>query len=146
MRNTWAKRGPESVWQHFFETNPWIFGYGLEYVFLTQLDGKKLEQVTTGFQVDQRGKRTDALMKTSGLISSLCFCEIKTPETELLGKESSYRPGCWSISTDLAGSIAQIQQTVTRSFGERNDVSMLRIVMGTQQAKRFGFTRQGHLL
>ena len=24
---------PESVWQHFFEQNDWIFGYGLNYVF-----------------------------------------------------------------------------------------------------------------
>lgn len=30
----------EKVWQTFFEKNPWIFGYGLGYIFLSQLDGK----------------------------------------------------------------------------------------------------------
>lgn len=34
----------EGEWQNFFEDNPWIFGYGLNYVFLTNLDGEKLSQ------------------------------------------------------------------------------------------------------
>lgn len=114
MKEAWSKRRPEDVWQHVFETNPWIFGYGLHYIFLTSLDGRKLEQVTAGFQLDQCGKRTDALMKTRGKLSSMCFCEIKTHETKLLGGKEPYRPGCWSVSEELAGSIAQIQKTVAR--------------------------------
>jgi hypothetical protein len=45
-------KGSESVWQNFFEKNPWIFGYGLEYIFISNLDGKKLEQVVQGFSVN----------------------------------------------------------------------------------------------
>jgi hypothetical protein len=35
----------EGLWQKYFEKNPWIFGYGLGYIFLSGLDEKKLEQV-----------------------------------------------------------------------------------------------------
>jgi len=102
----------EAVWQHFFEQNQWIFGYGLRYVFMTGLDQTTLEQITAGHQVAQAGKRIDALMKTRGLVSSLCFIEIKTPETKLLKQGEPYRSASWAISPDLAGGIAQIQKTL----------------------------------
>ena len=50
----------EADWQAFFETNPWIFGHGLNYVFLDKVAGK-LETNTTGSTFDQSGKRVDAL-------------------------------------------------------------------------------------
>lgn len=109
------KNGSEAVWQHFFEKNQWIFGYGLSYLFTTGLNNKKLEQVTSGHSINQLGKRTDALMKTRGLISSLCFVEIKKHDTELLEKKP-YRSGSWNISTELAGSIAQIQKTIQEAL------------------------------
>ena len=68
----------EKVWQTFFEKNQWIFGYGLGYLFLSSLDDKKLEQVVHGYSVADNGKRVDGLMKTRGIISNLCFVEIKT--------------------------------------------------------------------
>ncbi len=71
-------------WQRFFEKNPWIFGYGLNYVYLDALDDKKLEQVVQGHSVGAHGKRVDALMKSRSVISSLCFVEIKTHKTPLL--------------------------------------------------------------
>lgn len=37
--------GEENIWQHFFEQNPWIFGHGLNYVFLDR-EGKKLGTVS----------------------------------------------------------------------------------------------------
>jgi len=111
----WGARGKESVWQKFFEKNSWIFGYGLNYIFTTQLDNKKLEQVTTGYSVQESGKRVDALMKTRGFISSLCFVEIKTHATPLLSKEP-YRPECWQISDELSGSVSQIQKTVQKAL------------------------------
>ena len=102
----------ESLWQKYFEKNPWIFGYGLGYIFLSGLDDKKLEQVVQGHSVDSYGKRVDALMKTRGIISNLCFVEIKTHMTELL-ESKPYRPGCWAPSKELAGAIAQVQGTVS---------------------------------
>lgn len=109
------KGGKEAVWQGFFERNPWIFGYGLNYIFATNLDNRKLEQVTSGYAVNRAGKRADALMRTRGLISSLCFVEIKTHETPLL-ESRSYRSESWAISAELAGSIAQTQKTVQKAM------------------------------
>jgi hypothetical protein len=97
----------EKLWQQFFEKNPWIFGYGLSYLYLDSLDDKKLEQVVQGHTVAARGKRVDALMKTRGVISSLCFVEIKTHRTPLLAA-SAYRAGCWAAHSDLSGAIAQV--------------------------------------
>ncbi len=121
FRHTKEERGKtrdEDLWQQFFEENKWIFGYGLNYVFMTSLDGKKLEQVTTGYDYEQSGKRADALMKTVGDISNLCFVEIKTHLTELLhsanGDRPAYRSACWRMSPELAGGIAQSQQTVAK--------------------------------
>ena len=100
----------ESDWQNFFEKNTWIFGYGLSYVFSTNLDNKKLEQVVSGFDFNSNGKRVDGLLKTTGLINSLCFVEIKTHKTPLLKNE--YRPSCWNISNEFSGAVTQIQNTV----------------------------------
>jgi hypothetical protein len=101
----------EAVWQRFFEKNPWIFGYGLSYIQLSGLDEKKLEQVVHGYTVSEHGKRVDALLRTRGVISSLCFVEIKTHKTELLQKQP-YRSGCWAPSSELSGGASQVQGTV----------------------------------
>lgn len=101
----------EGLWQKYFEKNPWVFGYGLGYIFLSSLDDKKLEQVVQGHSVDSHGKRVDALMKTKGIISNLCFVEMKTHLTNLL-ESKPYRSGCWAPSKELAGAIAQVQGTV----------------------------------
>lgn len=101
----------ESLWQAFFEKNPWIFGYGLSYVYLSTLDDKKLEQIVKGYSVSGHGKRADGLLKSRGAISSLCFLEIKTHKTELL-EAKPYRSGCWAPSKELAGAISQVQGTV----------------------------------
>ncbi|WP_416139922.1 Shedu immune nuclease family protein [Halomonas sp. HK25] len=105
------KTNNEGLWQKYFEKNPWVFGYGLGYIFLSGLDDKKLEQVVQGHNVSAHGKRVDALMKTKGVISNLCFVEIKTHTTELLDTKP-YRSGCWAPSKELAGAISQVQGTV----------------------------------
>lgn len=101
----------EVVWQKYFEKNPWIFGYGLSYIALSGLTEKKLEQVVHGHNVSAHGKRVDALLRTRGVISSLCFVEIKTHRTDLLQKKP-YRSGCWAASDELSGGIAQVQGSV----------------------------------
>lgn len=107
--------GDEAVWQKFFEENSWVLGYGLSYIFNTPLAGKKLEQVVSGYNFNQSGKRADALLKSRGLINSLCFGEIKTHKAKLL-KASPYRPESWAISEELAGGIAQSHRTIQRSL------------------------------
>ncbi len=105
----------EGLWQKYFEKNTWVFGYGLGYIFLSNLDKKKLEQVVQGYSLFSHGKRVDALMKTRGIISNLCFVEIKTHETKLLSSQP-YRSGCWAPSKELSGAISQIQGTVASTL------------------------------
>lgn len=116
-KSEWGKSRSEDVWQHFFERNPWIFGYGLNLIFNEPLQGKKLEQVVSGFDVSGAGKRVDGMLKTRGIINSLCLVEIKTHETPLLkGGVKPYRPDCWQLSDELNGGIAQIQKTSQKSI------------------------------
>jgi len=110
-RVEWECNGREAVWQKFFERNPWIFGYALDYI-VGEPHADKLEQVTSGFSVGGPGKRADALLQTRGLIRSLCFAEIKIHDTDLLYITKEYRPGCWRPSKELAGGVAQSHTTV----------------------------------
>ena len=115
-RTTYAikKVGIEPVWQHFFESNPWIFGYGLNYIFNQPLEGEKLEQIVRGADISQSGKTADGLLKTTGIINSLCLVEIKTHVTELL-KKDPYRADSWQASDELNGGIAQAQKTTQKT-------------------------------
>jgi hypothetical protein len=103
MRTHDLSGGVEGAWQHFFEANTWIFGYGLDFVFNQPLEGKRLEQTVSGFDVAGYGKRTDGLLKSTGLVNSLCLVEIKTPEAALLEGTPSYRVDCWRASKELSG-------------------------------------------
>jgi hypothetical protein len=123
------KCGPEDVWQKFFEANEWIFGYGLSYLFLSKLDEGKLEQIVRGRDLTAAGKRSDALMKTRGIISSLCFVEIKRHDTPLLGS-AQYRPDAWPPSAELAGGVSQVQATVHAAIESLGHKLMPRDHMG----------------
>lgn len=116
----------ELLWQKFFEKNTWIFGYGLNFFFNSPLEDQKLEQVVAGFNFNSSGKRVDALLKTRGLINSLCFAEIKTPDAPLLKLvKEPYRPESWQISSELSGAVAQIHKTVQKSIksiGTKTDI------------------------
>lgn len=118
-------RGKEDLWQKYFDKNKWVFGYGLNYVFVTGFENRKLEQIVQGSDLINKGKRADALMMTKGVISSLCFIEIKTHDTALL-ESTSYRPGCWSPSRELVGAVAQVHGTVASS--SRNLYDQIRTV------------------
>lgn len=110
----------EAVWQNLLEENPWILGVSLTGQLLTSWSEDKLEQVVAGFSISGPGKRTDALMHTSGRIRALVFAEIKHHETDLLGIE--YRPGVWAPSSELTGGVTQVQRTIhlaARQIGER---------------------------
>lgn len=105
---------PEDVWQDFFERNKWIFGYGLSLIACQSFDPDKLEKVTTGYSAfDGSGKRVDALMRTRGIASSLLFCEIKRPDTELL---ELYRAGdVYRPKGEVVGAVAQVQKTADKA-------------------------------
>ena len=136
----------ESVWQKFFEKNPWIFGYGLSYIHLSTLDEKKLEQVVHGHTVSEHGKRVDALLRTRGVISSLCFAEIKTHKTALL-QEKAYRSGCWAPSDELAGGVSQVQGTVALATESiRNKLSLTDEVGNPTGEEAFNYTPKSFMV
>lgn len=118
------KCSDESLWQKFFEKNQWIFGYGLDYIYSSSLDDKRLEQVVRGHHVGQSGKRVDALLKSRAIASSLCFVEMKNHRTPLL-QGKPYRAACWAPSDELAGAVAQIHGTV--SYASETIAGKLRV-------------------
>jgi hypothetical protein len=111
---------PEKVWQQFFESNTWIFGYGLLFLFASTFDDSKLEQTLVGASVAEHGKRPDALLRTRGRISSLCLVEIKTHATKLL-REKAYRSDVWGPSEDLVSAVAQVQRAAYAAEKRYND-------------------------
>ena len=109
--------GQEKLWQTFFEENPWIFGYGLNLIACESFDDKKLERITTGASLFQgAGKRSDAVLRSRGVISSLLFCEIKTHETELLESTPYRKPDVYQVSTKLSGAVSQVQKTADKAL------------------------------
>ena len=68
----------ETDWQDFFQKNPWIFGHGLDYKFLSIL-----QKEMTVSDIDGDGKdavKTDFL---AGATDFTVLVEIKTPQTPL---------------------------------------------------------------
>ncbi|MEJ3659294.1 Shedu immune nuclease family protein [Actinomycetes bacterium KLBMP 9759] len=109
--------GAEKVWQQFFEDNPWIFGYGLRLVSVEALDDGKLERITSGANIFQgAGKRSDAIMRTKGYMSSLLFGEIKTHTTPLLAAKPYREPDVYRPSAELVGSVAQVQKAARKAL------------------------------
>lgn len=95
----------EPAWQAFFEANPWVFGYGLAFVFFSPV-GDKLESVTTGAAFDRSGKRADGLLSTRAAVSQCVLVEIKRSDTDLL-QPRPYRPGTWGLSHELSDAVTQ---------------------------------------
>jgi hypothetical protein len=116
-------KGPEAVWQQFFEDNTWIFGYGLTLLACDQYDDAKLEQITTGRNVfTGGGKRGDGVMKTKGFVQTLLFAEIKRHDTKLL-KATPYRePDVYQVDQELSGAISQVQKTAHKAVKKLEDL------------------------
>lgn len=92
----------EKNWQAFFELNPWIFGYGLDYRFLNII--QKEANVS---DVDLDGKQTvitDFLMGDSRFT---VLVELKRPDTSLF-EVGSNRSKSWKLSKDITNSVSQI--------------------------------------
>jgi hypothetical protein len=110
-------KGPEALWQSFFEDATWIFGYGLSLVGHDSIDSGKLEQITTGANLwAGAGKRSDAVMRSRAVISTLLFCEIKRHDTRLLKLEPYRKPDVYAPSEELVGGVAQLQKTVRKAY------------------------------
>ncbi|EKF17465.1 Shedu immune nuclease family protein [Nitratireductor pacificus] len=108
-------KGPEALWQRFFEKNAWIFGYSLSLINFGPLDDRKLEQAVSGRDLTGPGKRVDALLRSRALLSTTAFVELKHHRTDLMSADQ-YRPGIWQPSKELSGAVAQVQGTVAAAL------------------------------
>lgn len=115
-KKEWNKIKNEDVWQFFFETNKWIFGYGLEYVFNSPISKEKFEQTLKGNNFLESGKRPDGILKTLGLTQFLNIVEIKTHKKDLMNEKMYRSSEVWQVSSELIGAISQCQQYVRTSI------------------------------
>lgn len=109
----------EGVWQDFLERNRWIFGYGLNFRWLSGAEETKPLEFKTigGDRLEGKGVRMDAILKSRGEIASLCFVEIKHHQTPLLKRvRYPYRGEAWLPSEELSGGVAQVQRAVFKAM------------------------------
>ncbi|MFO0718780.1 MAG: Shedu immune nuclease family protein [Candidatus Paceibacterota bacterium] len=92
----------ESVWQHFFNINDWIFGYGLDYRFLGIL---QKEAHVSG--TDVSGKESVINDFLLGCSKFTVLVELKKHDTPLFGKDKN-RSNSWTLSDDLVSGLSQI--------------------------------------
>lgn len=92
----------EKVWQHFFKKNPWIFGYGLDYQYLSILQE---ESVVRGSDVS--GSSEERLDTLAGTSKYTVLIELKKPSTEIF-EETQNRSNSWRLSRDFIYAKSQI--------------------------------------
>lgn len=92
----------ESVWQYFFNSNDWIFGYGLDYRFLGIL---QKEAHVSGTDVAGRDSVINDFLL--GCNKFTVLVELKKHDTPLFGKDKN-RSNSWTLSDDLISGLSQI--------------------------------------
>ena len=106
--NYWNKyqitdKKKEKTWQHFFENNNWIFGYGLDYKYLSIFDREMI--VGSGGGINNQEKPNVDFLCTFNKFT--CLVELKTPEEPIFSSED-YRSGTWKISEKIFLAVSQI--------------------------------------
>lgn len=91
----------EILWQHFFSTNDWIFGYGLDYKFLGIL--QREAHISNTDLSGKGGVIGDFLL---GCNKFTVLVEMKRPDTALFKNKN--RSNSWSLSNELIDSFSQI--------------------------------------
>ncbi len=97
----------ESFWREFFDSNKWIFGYGLDYRIL-RIEHSQAHVSGVGLN-GTGGKIPDYAVSTSGDARFMVFVEIKTAETPLLAGSKPQRNGAWKLSRPLVDGLTQVQ-------------------------------------
>lgn len=96
----------EDDWEAFFARNRWIFGHGLAYQFLSEVQA---QPHYGGVAVDGKGaQRGDHLMATEAGVRFTVLVEVKTPQAPLTQRDE-YRNGAFAPGNDVAGGVAQLQ-------------------------------------
>lgn len=91
----------EKTWQTFFQEHKWIFGYGLDYRFMTIFDREV--SVGDGGTQNKDKPNVDFLNELSDFT---VLVELKTPKTQFFTKNSN-RSGCWEFSTEFINAFSQ---------------------------------------
>ncbi len=107
----------EKVWQHFFKKNPWIFGYGLDYQYLSIL---QTESTVRGSDVS--GKEAEQLDTLAGTTDYTVLVELKKPSTSLFDSGQN-RSNSWRLSKDLFWAVSQILEYKAGHIVEWQDES-----------------------
>lgn len=104
----------EGYWQNFFTENDWIFGYGLNYHFLSI---ESDQPNYGGEKYTGKGKQKgDYLTSTNAENAKFTvLVEIKKPSSLLLakipktGENKRYRNGAWLLGSEVLGGVEQVQ-------------------------------------
>ena len=97
------KAWAEADWQDFFESQSWVFGYGLDYRIMRLFDREMV--VGTG-GTDNRNKPTSDFLMNFTDYSVLV--EIKLPETRIFQTRRGGRSGTWRFSADFIDAVSQV--------------------------------------
>ncbi|MCZ4366628.1 Shedu immune nuclease family protein [Sulfitobacter dubius] len=93
----------EKDWQDFFDAEPWVFGYGLDYRVMRTFDR---EMTVSGGGTDNRGKPVvDFLMSFTDYT---VLVEIKRPDTRIFRNGGGARAGTRSFSPEFMSAVSQI--------------------------------------
>jgi hypothetical protein len=105
-----AEKRLESWWKEFFDTNQWIFGYGLDYRILRI---EYSQGSVGGTSLSGKGEKiSDYAVSTTGDARFMVFVEIKTAETLLLAGSKPQRNGAWKLSRALTDALTQVQACI----------------------------------
>jgi hypothetical protein len=102
----------EQYWQAFFSDNSWIFGYGLKYKFLNLIND---QPHYGGTNLTGKGaQKGDYLLNSEAEIKFTVLVEIKRSTTPIIstkknGDNVKYRNGAYLLSSELLGSVSQVQ-------------------------------------
>lgn len=134
----------EPDWQRFFEANTWIFGYGLNYRFLTTLR----EQPNYGGRDvrDTGGQRGDFLMATEADRRFTVLVEIKIPDATLVS-DRQYRNRVHLLGGQLIGGVSQLQancRTWDRRADDPENREVLEALGGAHTLEPKGILLIGH--
>lgn len=102
VENSISAHSEEKVWQHFFEKNQWIFGYGLDYRYRQIL---QREVHLSDSELDGSNTVIGDYLLGDNFFTT--FIELKKPSTKLFASKSN-RSNSWRLSNDLIESVSQI--------------------------------------
>jgi hypothetical protein len=116
----------ELQWDDFFKANKWIFGHGLDYHFLTEIQSQAHYGGTN--LSGSGGQRGDYLMATQAQNRFTVLVEIKRPDSKLLTSDI-YRDKVYGLGKDLTGGVAQLQSNCRTWIvdGSRSDENRERL-------------------